>query len=375
MLRVTLILLISHFGTKVFSQDAKLIYKNVANSTVTIETDKGLGSGFFVGKNIIATNYHVIEGSKVAYCYTNNSDTKYNIEGFLAIDTSTDLILLKVASLNRTPLKMASKSVVAGQKIFVIGSPKGLPATISDGLVSGLRNFGGHKYIQITAPISQGSSGGPVLNVNGELVGVSTGQIIGGQNLNFAIPKSNVELLLKTKKNNPLPLSRLPVIGQSINQTKTETQDWIKEKIESFTHTFNNPPTGRYGTKKYEVEYNECNIIVKYKNNDTWTTLDNKQKSGFLYITYKIPVNLLSRVNFIKDDEIYQMIFKIKSSDLLITETIESDMDNVPKIKQLNTAILYIPNNLLEGNLPDRLIKAFDKLIELCGGKVTKDIF
>ena len=198
-LRLILILIISLIGTRIFSQDAKLIYKNSVNSTVTIETDKGLGSGFFVGKNIIATNYHVLADATIAYCYTNNFRTKYIIEGFLAIDTSTDLILLKVSVLNRIPLKMALKSVQPGQKIFVLGSPKGLPATISDGLVSGLRDFAGHKFIQITAPISLGSSGGPVLNANGELVGISVGQLNGGENLNFAIPKSFEIEVLKSK--------------------------------------------------------------------------------------------------------------------------------------------------------------------------------
>lgn len=225
MTRTALIFIITLFGKQVFTQDAKLIYKNAANSTVTIETDKGLGSGFFVGNNIIATNYHVIEGATTAYCYLNNSNTKYNIEGFLAIDTSSDLILLKVEGLIRTSLKMATKSVEVGQKIFVLGSPKGLPATISDGLVSGLRNFNGHKFIQITAPISPGSSGGPILNSNGELVGVSVGQINGGQNLNFAIPKSYLQLLLNSKKSTIETLTNLPITKVSSSRSKIETKE------------------------------------------------------------------------------------------------------------------------------------------------------
>lgn len=225
MIRIALILLISLSGTRIFSQDAKLIYKNAVNSTVTIETDKGLGSGFFVGNNIIATNYHVIEGATTAYCYLNNSSTKYNIEGFLAIDTAADLVLLKVEGLNRISLKMATKTVEVGQKIFVLGSPKGLPATISDGLVSGLRNVNGHKFIQITAPMSPGSSGGPILNSNGELVGISVGQINGGQNLNFAIPKSYLQVLLTSKKSTIERLTNLPTAKVSSNRSKIETKE------------------------------------------------------------------------------------------------------------------------------------------------------
>lgn len=75
-----------------------------------------------------------------------------------------------------------------------------MPATISDGIISGLRDFKGIKLIQITAPISPGSSGFPVSNAKGVLVGISVLQIESGQNLNFAIPKANVELLMNFKK-------------------------------------------------------------------------------------------------------------------------------------------------------------------------------
>lgn len=379
MLRPILILLFSFFGTRIFSQDAKLIYKNAVNSTVTIETDKGLGSGFFVGKNIIATNYHVMEGATIAYCYTNSSDTKYNIEGFLAADTSTDLILLEVSGLNRPPLKMASKSVVTGQKIFVLGSPKGLPATISDGLVSGLRNFNGYKLIQITAPISPGSSGGPVLNSNGELVGVSVGQINSGQNLNFAIPKSYLQLLLNSKKSKPVLLVQQPIKASSSNQTKIETQDWIKEKIENFTHDFHESALSESGTQKYEVEYGDCKIIIKKKRDATTQNPFNAnepREKVFFYQTYEIPVKELSRLSITKDNQTTHIILKIKSNETIIKYTSESTYGKYElKNENVNIVTLYIPNNLLEESLPERLTKAFDKLIELCGGKVTKEIF
>jgi len=155
MKKVTLLLIIIWFTYKINAQDATLIYRNTVNSTVTIETDIGLGSGFFIGDSIIATNFHVIEGASEAYCYTNNSSTKFKIDGYLAADKAIDLILLKVSGFNRKAKKKISLgSVEPGQKIFVMGSPKGLPATISDGIVSGLRDFEGYKLIQITAPIT-----------------------------------------------------------------------------------------------------------------------------------------------------------------------------------------------------------------------------
>jgi len=201
MKKISLILIIIGIASiRTFAQDATVIYKNTVNSTVTIETDLGLGSGFFVGDGIIVTNYHVIKGATEAYCYTSNSTDKYDIEGYIAVDSSIDLILLKVTRLRRTPIKMSITSVEPGQKIYVIGSPKGLPATISDGIISGLRSFDGYKFIQITAPISHGSSGGPVLNSKGELIGISVAQLEDGQNLNFAIPKSYLKSLLNGAK-------------------------------------------------------------------------------------------------------------------------------------------------------------------------------
>ena len=199
------------------AQDASLIYKNTVNSTVTIITDDGSqGSGFFVAPNIIATNYHVMEGATNASCYLNNSDTEYKIDGYVGIDKSVDLILLKVSTLNKPAIKLAVATASIGQKVYVIGSPQGLPATISDGIISGMRDFEGNKLLQMTASISPGSSGGPVLNSNGELLGISVSQLTEGQNLNFAIPKSYLQILLDFKKDTPIALSSLISYSASI---------------------------------------------------------------------------------------------------------------------------------------------------------------
>ena len=208
-LLLSLICALSPFN-QLFSQDASLIYKNTVNSTVTITTDNGSqGSGFFVSQNIIATNYHVMEGATNASCYLNNSDTEYKIDGYVGIDKTVDLILLKVSTLSKPVIKLAVSTASIGQKVYVIGSPRGLPATISDGIISGMRYFEGNKLLQMTASISPGSSGGPVLNSNGELIGISVSQLTDGQNLNFAIPKSYLQILLDFKKDTPSALNTL----------------------------------------------------------------------------------------------------------------------------------------------------------------------
>jgi hypothetical protein len=192
------------------AQNATNIYKKAVNSTVTIATDNGqIGSGFFVKDNLIATNYHVIEGAKTAYCYLNNYTVRYEIEGFVAVDPNIDLVLLVVSGAKRPSIKLARSDIKPGEKVYAIGSPVGLPATISDGIVSGLRQSGDYRLIQITAPISSGSSGGPVLNASGELIGISWAQLSRGQNLNFVIPKAYLEVLLREREARAIPLASL----------------------------------------------------------------------------------------------------------------------------------------------------------------------
>ena len=192
-----------------FSQDVSLMYNRVIKSVVTINTGNSLGSGFFVSENIIATNYHVVEGSSSATCHLLNSNTEYIIEGYVAVDKQADLILLKVKGLNRDAIKVKKEDVKVGSQVYAIGSPEGMEGTITDGLVSSKRDLNGKKLVQISAPISHGSSGGPVVDINGELIGVSVSRHKDGQNLNFAIPVSYLNLLLEYKRIESFPLVNL----------------------------------------------------------------------------------------------------------------------------------------------------------------------
>ena len=89
-----------------FAQDAEAIYKTVSPSTVTIETDKKIGSGFFIDKNIVVTNFHVIDGAKFANCFISNSEIRYKISGIVAVDRENDLALLSVPETNAPPIKI-----------------------------------------------------------------------------------------------------------------------------------------------------------------------------------------------------------------------------------------------------------------------------
>ena len=180
------------------------LIKRIEPSTVIIFTyyNKGefskLGSGFFINQNgDIITNYHVLQGASSAEIKTSDGKT-YPITYIVAEDEQSDLIRLSVdiPSQYVQPLSLNTSLPEVGERIIVYGSPLGLEKTVSDGIISAIREFPVYgKIIQITAPVSPGSSGSPVLNMKGEVIGVATFQMIEGQNLNFAIPSERIASL------------------------------------------------------------------------------------------------------------------------------------------------------------------------------------
>ena len=185
---------------RAFESTALLVFEDANGQPVS------LGSGFFVRDGEIATNLHVVEGASKGYAKVVGQKTKYNIEGTTAIDPERDLVLLRIPGVRAVPLSLGnSDAVEVGDPIYAVGNPQGLEGTFSQGIVSSVRQVGADKLFQITAPISPGSSGGPVLNSKGEIVGVSVGTFRGGQNLNFAIPSNYLKAMLgKTHSTKPL---------------------------------------------------------------------------------------------------------------------------------------------------------------------------
>ena len=186
-------------------QTPQQIAKSALASTVLIVMEEAngksisSGSGFFIGQGIIATNLHVVEGVFRGYVKRVGIDKTYRIEGIVGMDTRQDLALIKVADVGSPALPIGkSDKVQVGESVYVAGNPIGfLEGTFSNGIVSGVREFRvGSQRIQITAPISEGSSGGPVLNSKGEVIGVAVSTITAGQNLNFVIPSNYLSELL-----------------------------------------------------------------------------------------------------------------------------------------------------------------------------------
>jgi len=196
-------------NSAIAAEDIVRLVKDVKPAVVLIQTfdadgqPSSSGSGFFINdKGHIITNHHVIERAYSATVKT-SSGREYAVGGVVARDVEADIVKLSVniQDTNIVPLKLSTAIPSEGEDIIVIGSPLGLEASVSTGIVSAVRDipaFG--KILQITAPVSPGSSGSPVLNTKGEVIGVATFIATEGQNINFAVPSEKILALKETAK-------------------------------------------------------------------------------------------------------------------------------------------------------------------------------
>ena len=150
---------------------------------------ESMGSGIMIGENgYIVTNFHVVEGGQVFGVRIENDEQIYFTEQLIKYHRDFDLAVLRIdRKLKPLPLYNDPKGLVRGQKVVAIGSPHGLFNTVSDGIISGFRNVEGVDMIQFTAPVSPGSSGGAVLNMYGEVIGISRMIRNNAQNINLAV--------------------------------------------------------------------------------------------------------------------------------------------------------------------------------------------
>ncbi len=182
-----------------------------ADKTVLIEIynesneKESLGSGFFINKDgTIVTNYHVIENA-YSIKVTDNVGATYYVHTILGYDKNRDIAIMKIKfNKDFTPVILGdSDKVKVGQSIVAIGNPLGMLNTVSEGIISsltnGLRDVVGVKDIQISAPVSPGSSGGALFDMYGNVIGIIYAKTISGENLNFAIPINELKLIDITK--------------------------------------------------------------------------------------------------------------------------------------------------------------------------------
>ncbi len=187
------------------------LFTAYAPSVVTIKVSglrgTGAGTGFFVDdKGTIATNHHVIDGGDSVKIKFYDGSTNSKVE-LIAENTDIDLALLHVEMDDAsTPVTLGdSDGVTVGEQVVVIGNPLGLEHTLTDGLVSSRRLYKGKKFIQMSAPVSPGNSGGPVFNQYGDVVGVTVAKVMMGlgENLNLAIPVNELKDMLAAEHDAP----------------------------------------------------------------------------------------------------------------------------------------------------------------------------
>ncbi len=210
---------------------------------IDVETasDKRQGSGFLVdAEGRILTNNHVIRDARSVRIKLASGDI-YDAVTVLSTDERRDLAVLGIAGFNLPFLPLGnSDSVRIGHPVVVIGSPLGLENTVTTGIVSGRRQEAeGYQVLQISAPASRGSSGGPVLSRNGEVVGIAASQMQVGQNLNFAVPINYARGLLAHIGGDPIAVLRpSPTVTEDVTVPMALTGGGVNQGLTFSLSTF-----------------------------------------------------------------------------------------------------------------------------------------
>jgi hypothetical protein len=229
-------------------KDIPAIAKAAKEAIVTIvmaDNDKpvSLGTGFLARPDgSIITNYHVIQTGTVAIVKFADGTT-LRADGVLGADKVRDLAIIKIHGRTFRTLSFGnSDQVEVGEEVVAIGNPKGYELTVSNGILSGIRNDekAGGKFLQITVPITHGSSGGPLFNMAGTVIGITTLGFEGSGNLNFAIPINDAKRLLSNQSSElqSLPNEPTPVDAEQADQAQPATMEQQKMCAEQAEQVF-----------------------------------------------------------------------------------------------------------------------------------------
>jgi hypothetical protein len=182
---------------------AEQVYNKCSKATVQINTDNAIGSGFFIEKNKIITNYHVIDGASTISVQLQNGNS-IDVDQILGFNKDLDIAILSVSKSNNY-LKINNHGIKIGETVYAIGSSLGFTDTFTNGIITNAKRvIDDVNYIQTNAAITNGNSGGPLLNAYGEVMGINTMYAEGGQNLNFAI---NISQIKGINTDNPMTVS------------------------------------------------------------------------------------------------------------------------------------------------------------------------
>jgi S1-C subfamily serine protease len=262
-----------------------------------------LGSGFFISNELIATNAHVIEGASSGTAKLIGDTHTLQILGTVAVDRHADLALLKVNNPAPALVLGASTSPSVGDKVYVVGNPLGLEGTFSEGIISGVRKIDPDSILQMTAPISPGSSGGPVMDSSGAVIGIAVATFQNGQNLNLAVPVSYLSGLLASPSKELISLGNQKMSGQ----VAKSMVDGVGARIESGVTVSNYQlgdyvwRDGRYElrlTNKLPVGISSIQLLILYYD-DSGSLMD-FEKSVYSSL---IPAGLTKTIDYVGSEE------------------------------------------------------------------------
>ena len=190
--------------------DPASIVETAEKSVLLVRTSKGTGTGFVVGDGLVATNFHVVkEGREVEL---QQGEKTWPCNAAVFADQSRDLVILKVPELGLPAMSICDRQPKKGDTVIVLGNPKGLASTVTQGVISGFRSgedlneldrtkqLAG-EWIQIDAAVNSGNSGGPVFDQNGSVVGVATSSLTNSENINFALSYADLRRALVSHSN------------------------------------------------------------------------------------------------------------------------------------------------------------------------------
>src|SRR5262245_22866274 len=183
-------------------------------------TQQGLGTGFVIDKSgLIATNLHVIGEARPISVQTAGGKT-LTVKAVHASDRALDLAIVQVDAADLRPLELTGADKIdAGEPVIVMGNPQGLKHSVVSGVVSGTREIDGRNMLQLAIPVEPGNSGGPVLDMQGRVLGIVTMKSLVTENLGFAVAAGDLKTL--RDKPNPVPIDRWLTIG-GIDRTQRE---------------------------------------------------------------------------------------------------------------------------------------------------------
>ena len=264
---------------------AEEIYEKVSPSVVTITAESpsavNSGTGFFYKDgSTVVTNYHVIQDCSTASITLINGK-KYDVLTVLGYDESKDIAILKADYKNGIPLKIRTSEVKTGESVYAIGNSLGfLDGSLSEGIVStAKRDVDGQTYIQTTASVTHGNSGGPLIDSYGKVVGIVSAGFGDGLDLNLAIPSSELNTI---DLHHPKTLQE--VVAENLSKPHNILAKWIVENAQPVDFSslgFGIENQNGFHMEYHTNQYSQLVNIVYYPNIQTFAIYMRDFSNGY----------------------------------------------------------------------------------------------